>query len=488
MNRSLVPLLLAWAACGRNTQSNQIKVGSKEFTESVILGEIATGVLEGTGQTAVHLKGLGGSRVLWDALRSGQVDIYPEYTGTLAFELLPTADYQAALERIGLRMLPSLGFNNTYALGLKRKLADTLGVSTLSDLGHHPELRLGLSNEFIDRGDGWKTLRERYHLPQKDVRGMEHELAYRAIESGAVDVIDLYSTDGDARMHDLVILRDNLHHFPEYQAVYLYRSQLEQTAPLAIKALRSLSGHISDSEMIEMNAQAKFGKVPESEVAAKFFERQQIRSRTVHRESRWELFLTHTVDHLFLVGTSLLAAVVVAIPLGILSAKRRRLGQVVLALTGLVQTIPSLALLVFMIPLLGIGARPAIAALFFYSLLPMVRNTHAGLTGIPVGILQSAQALGLPAWTRLWKVELPIASPSILAGVKTSAVINVGTATLGALVGAGGYGQPILTGIRLDDLGLILQGALPAAGLALLVQGAFELLERAVVPLGLRLR
>jgi osmoprotectant transport system permease protein len=161
---------------------------------------------------------------------------------------------------------------------------------------------------------------------------------------------------------------------------------------------------------------------------------------------------------------------------------------VILAIVGIVQTIPSLALLVFLIPFLGIGGLPAMVALFLYSLLPIVRNTYAGLHDIPIQIRESAEALGLRAAARLRLVELPMAARAILAGIKTSAVINVGTATLGALIGAGGYGQPILTGIRLDDLGLILEGAVPAAVLALLVQGLFELAERWLVPRGLRLK
>src|SRR5690606_5381782 len=155
--------------------------------------------------------------------------------------------------------------------------------------------------------------------------------------------------------------------------------------------------------------------------------------------------------------------------------------------TGLLQTLPSLAVFVFMIPLFGIGAAPAIAALFLYSLLPIVRNTHAGLTAIPIELRETAAAIGLPPATRLWRVELPLALRPILAGIKTAAVINVGTATLGALIGAGGYGQPILTGIRLDDLGLIFEGAIPAAILALLVQGLFEAVEYGLTPRGLRL-
>ena len=184
---------------------------------------------------------------------------------------------------------------------------------------------------------------------------------------------------------------------------------------------------------------------------------------------------------------SLSATFVLSIPLGVIAARRRKLGQVILGVVGIIQTIPSLALLVFMIPLLGIGGPPAIVALFLYSLLPIVRSTYTGLHDIPLPIRTSAQALGLTPAARLRLVELPMASRAILSGVKTSAVINIGTATLGALIGAGGYGQPILTGIRLDDVNLILEGAVPAALLALIVQGMFELAERLFVPKGLRL-
>jgi osmoprotectant transport system permease protein len=160
---------------------------------------------------------------------------------------------------------------------------------------------------------------------------------------------------------------------------------------------------------------------------------------------------------------------------------------VLLPAAGVVQTIPSLALLAFLIPFLGIGAGPALVALFLYGLLPIVRNTYTGLTTIAPGLRESAEVLGLTPRARLVRIELPMAAPSILAGVQTSAVINVGTATLAALIGAGGLGEPILSGIQLRDTTLILEGAIPAALLALAVQAGFDLLERALVPRGLRL-
>jgi osmoprotectant transport system permease protein len=239
--------------------------------------------------------------------------------------------------------------------------------------------------------------------------------------------------------------------------------------------------------MIALNARAKLDRIPAPEVAAAFLrDRTGTEIETIGTDGWGADLLRRTGEHLALVGISLLAAILVAVPLGIVAARRARLGQVVLGVTGIIQTIPALALLVVMIPLFGIGTRPAIVALFLYSLLPIVRNTAAGLNGIAPELRESARALGLEPGARLRLVELPLALPSILAGIKTSAVINVGTATLGALIGAGGYGQPILTGIRLDDAGLILQGALPAAGLALVAQGLFEAAERWAVPRGLR--
>jgi osmoprotectant transport system permease protein len=254
-----------------------------------------------------------------------------------------------------------------------------------------------------------------------------------------------------------------------------------------VRALRRLGGRIDAATMTAMNARVKLDRVPEPRVASEFLARELGVLAPVVDETRGQRLLRTTRDHLTLVGISLSAALALALPLGILAAKRPRLGTAILGAAGVLQTVPSLALLVLMIPLLGIGPPPAIAALLLYSLLPIVRNTHSGLRAIPDPLRESAEALGLSPAARLLRVELPLASPAILAGIKTSAVINVGTATLGALIGAGGYGEPILTGIRLDDAGLLLEGAVPAALLALGVQSLFDALEHVLVPRGLRL-
>jgi len=471
-----------------------ISVGSKSFTENVILAEMATLVGREAGYEVIHRDQLGGTRILWNALLSGEIDVYPEYTGTLLQEILVghrvRADALAdTLASFGIKMTAPLGFNNTYAVGMREARAEALHIRTISDLRQHPELKFGFSNEFMDRGDGWPSLRDDYGLPQRDVRGIDHDLGYRGLVAGSIDALDLYSTDAEIAYYHLRALIDDRHHFPDYHAVFLYRADLADRAPAWVAALRRLSGAISNEAMVRMNARAKIEKVPENEIAADFlntaFDRDV--NITVSRTTRLSRFRHHTREHLYLVGISLLAAVLIALPLGIVAAKFRRTGQIILGITGVIYTIPSLALLVFMIPLLGIGGPPALVALFLYSLLPIVRNTHTGLHDISPALIESAEALGLTPWARLIHIELPLASRSILGGIKTSAVINAGTATLGALIGAGGYGQPILTGIRLDDVGLILEGAVPAALLALVLQLLFELSERWLVPRGLRI-
>ncbi len=489
-----VLLLLFSANATAGQPATEIKIGSKTFTESVLLGEILTQLAQSDGAKVKYLRQLGGTRVLWDALLKGEIDIYPEYTGTITQEIFAGKNIrdeetlEKALAEKNILMSRPLGFNNTYAIGMKEDVAERLGIIKISDLGKYPMLKFGFTNEFMNRGDGWLSLRKAYKLPQKNVTGLDHDLAYRGLESGSIDVIDLYSTDAEIRYYKLGVLEDDLNHFPEYNAVLLYRSDLNERAPEVLKTILKLEGRIPEKTMIEMNAEVKIDGIPESAVASDFLKK----NLSITTEPKEETFLTrllhNTLQHLFLVGVSLAAAILISIPLGILAHRKEKIGRAILGITGVIQTIPSLALLVFMIPLLGIGSAPAIVALFLYSLLPIVRNTYSGLQDIPQGIRESGEALGLPPAARLRLVELPMASRSILAGIKTSAVINVGTATLGALIGAGGYGQPILTGIRLNNTGLILEGAIPAAVLALLVQGLFDLLELVVVPKGLRLK
>ncbi|MGE3934390.1 MAG: glycine betaine ABC transporter substrate-binding protein, partial [Rhodospirillaceae bacterium] len=477
-----------------HASADDFTLGSKKFTESVILAEMAAQLARDAGVATTHRRQIGGTRLLWEALKAGQIDAYPEYTGTIAQEIFAgrvapdLAALQAALASEGVGMTRPLGFNNTYAIGVNPALAARLGLRTISDLAGHESLRFGFSEEFLDRADGWKALRGRYGLAHANVRGLDHDLAYRGLAAGDIDATDVYTTDAEIAYYGLAVLDDDRGHFPAYQAVFLYRDDLNRRAPAAVAALRRLERRIDAAAMARMNAAAKLERVAEDRVAANFVADRLGVAATVEDTGIATRVWRRTVEHLRLVAVSLAAAILVAVPLGIVAARRPRMGQALLAAVGVIQTIPSLAILVFMIPLLGIGGPPAIVALFLYSLLPIVRNTYAGLHDVPPSLRESADAMGLNPGARLRLVELPLAARSILAGIKTAAVINVGTATLGALIGAGGYGQPILTGIRLDDVGLILEGAVPAAVLALLVQGMFEVAERRIIPRGLRVR
>ncbi|PWB83154.1 MAG: amino acid ABC transporter permease [Methylocystaceae bacterium] len=490
----LTIVVLAFLAATSAEAGSEVRVGSKKFTESVILAEIASDLAAASGAETTRRLELGGTRLLWNALLAGEIDVYPEYTGTLKQEILADAHVadEASIDRAlaarGLRKSASLGFGNSYALGVMRETAEKLEIATISDLARHPSLRFGLSEELLARADGWPALRAAYGFSASDARGLDHDIAYKGLVEGSIDVIDLYTTDPELADRRIRILVDDRRFFSDNRAVLLYRADLERRAPDALSAMLRLEGRIEASDMIAMNVAAKTGQKSESEVAANFVATRFEIAAPIRSERMAQRILQRGIEHLSLTSTSLVAAIVVALPLGVLAAKRPGLGHVVLAAVSVLQTIPSLALLVFMIPLLGIGAPPAIAALFLYSLLPIVRNVATGLTTIPPAIRNSAIALGLTPARRLALVELPMASPAILAGMKTAAIINVGTATLGALVGAGGFGQPIFTGVRLDNFGLILEGAVPAALLALAVQGAFDLAEQYLVPRGLRLK
>jgi len=492
----LVTIALSATAARAQAPSDDLIVGSKQFTESVILGDIAAQLLrdatKGSDATVTHRRQLGGSQVLFQGLQRGDLDVYPEYTGTIRYELLaqtnpdPAASLEDLLRPLGIGVAGPIGFNNTYAIGLTQEAAERLNVRTISDLRDHPDLALRFSNEFMDRADGWAALRDAYRLPQTDVRGIEHALAYVALAGGQIDATDLYSTDAEIAEYDLAVLDDDLRHFPRYDAVMLYRLDLAERAPGAIDALNRLAGAIDEPSMIAMNRRGKVERVPTQVVARDWLSAHLGVRADIRVDSAWSRVLRHLIEHIQMVAVSLIAAIALAVPLGVIAARRPIIGQGVLGAVGILQTVPAIAMLVFMIPLLGLGFAPAVAALFLYSLLPIVRNTHAGLAGIPTGVRESAEALGLPRGAKLLRIELPLAARSILAGVKTAAVINVGTATLGAFIGAGGLGQPIVTGLRLQDTGLILLGALPAAALAIAVQLLFDGLERLVTPRGLR--
>jgi len=492
--RAAVAAMLCAACVGASAQDDVLMVGSKRFTESYILGEIIRQSAVRAGARAEHRQGLGGTGIVFAALEAGAIDVYPEYTGTIAREILrldgnPTLDeLNRALAPRGIAVAAPFGFNNTYALAMRDAQARKLGVRSISDLAAHPDLRLGFGPEFIARPDGWPGVKAAYGLPQKTPPALDHGLAYEAIGAGRIDVMDIYSTDAKIERFDLRTLEDDRGFFPQYDALLIYRADLPRRFPAAWQALLGLEGRIDAERMIRLNAAAELEGRTFAE-AARLFVDGPGKPASAGRGSLWRAtlgpgFWRLTREHLVLVFASLAAAALIGVPLGFVAAKYPGAGQAILAVVGVVQTIPALALFAFLIALMeAIGVVPALVALFLYALLPIVRNTHAGIMGVRPGLRQAAMALGLPARDRVLLVELPLAAPTILAGVKTSAVINVGTATIAAFIGAGGYGERIVQGLALNDTTLMLAGALPAAALAILVQVLFEVLERMASPL-----
>jgi len=468
-----------------------IVVGSKRFTESYILGEIVARTLAASGRQTVHRQGLGNTGILEQALASGAVDLYPEYTGTIVRELLKREgnpsleELNRWLEPRGLVAAVPIGFNNTYALAMSEARAKSLGISRISDLAAAPSkgLTLGLSHEFLQRADGWPALSRAYTLAAT-ATGLDHGLAYDAVATGKVDVIDVYSTDAKLGRLGLRVLEDDRGFFPKYDAVLLMRKGVDP-APL-----QRLAGSIDAAAMIAMNGEVELDGRSFADTAARFLAARGMAApaSTPAAEAARPGLLARlfapdlgrlAAEHLLLVFGSLAAAVAVGVPIGIAAWRWPGGAGMLLGAVAILQTVPSLALLAFLIALVGaIGVVPALIALFLYALLPIVRNTHAGLSGVSREMAQAALSLGLTSRQALRHVQLPLAAPVILAGVKTAAVINVGTATMAAFIGAGGFGERIVAGLAVNDSTVMLAGALPAALLALVVQVAFDLAER----------
>jgi osmoprotectant transport system permease protein len=486
-----------------NGDGAPLRIGSKRFTESYILAEMLAQQAAPHARTAPQVRqGLGNTAIVYEALRAGQIDLYPEYAGTISQEILKStepltlAQMHQALAPLGLGVAVPLGFNDGYALAMRAADAKARGVLNLSDMATHPDLRLGLSNEFIGRSDGWRGLAQRYGLTHTPT-GLDHGLAYEAIGAKQVDVIDIYTTDAKIDALGLYVLLDDKKYFPRYDAVLLYRLDVPQRFPQEWAALQALDGRINEAMMIAMNARAElqgvaFDVIARDQLSA--LARAPASASTTPavldagQRGFWAKLIAPDLtrlaaQHVFLVSVAVLLATLLGVPIAVLTHRHPRVAAAVLGSSGLLQTVPSIAMLAVLISLLGaIGTLPALIALTLYALLPIMRNTATGLGQVPAGLRMAAQSLGLTAWQSLRLVELPLALPTIVAGVRTATAIAIGTATIAAFVGAGGFGERIVTGLALNDRALLLAGALPAALMAFVSEGLFELLERRLRP------
>jgi osmoprotectant transport system permease protein len=485
-----------------------VVVASKPFAESYILAEMFAQLLEARGVAVDRRPGLGATELAFRALQHGAIDVYPEYTGTGLLVLLREQPRGSAGEvyarvaaefprRFGTRWLPPLGFENTYAVAVRAAMADSLGVATLSDLARAAgALRAGLTPDFIGRSDGLPGLARAYAMHFRDVRALLPAVKYMALATGQVDVVDGYSTDALIERYDLRVLADDRHFFPPYQAAALVSAQLVRTNPAAVAALTELSGRIDVARMRRLNRRVEVDRVPIARVAHDALAELGLLAGASATAARTPLsgglleylsvargtILSLTLRHLLLVSVSLAFATLIGLPLGLVLERNARGAEPVIRGVGVIQTLPGIALLAFMIPLLGIGITPALVALALYSLYPIVRNTYTGVRDADPSAVDAAHALGMTGGQILRQVRLPLAAPVIMAGIRTAAVINVGTATLAAFIGAGGLGEPIVSGLALSDTNMILSGAIPAALLAVLVDATLAGVERFVRP------
>lgn len=490
MKKLLIILLIGYIP----SRAQTVRVGAKHFNEGYIISEIISQILENEGHQVERVYNLGGTLVCFEALRNRAIDVYPEYTGTIASELLKVtdkisiADIRRQLhDQFKIESTGSFGFSNSYGLVMRTVVADEKAIKQISDLRDHKELNIGLSYEFLKRRDGWENLAAAYGLQSFKPGALEHGLAYEAVRNSQVDVTDAYTTDGEIQKHNLLLLTDDLRFFPDYEALAIYVDRLD---PAIGVTLKKLEGKISREEIQSMNAAALFGKTPFAQIAHDFLVKKNLikKSAAASKSSVVSEILSKAITHLWLTLLALAFAVAAAVPLGILLHWNQSLAKPVIYVTGLLQTIPSIALLAMMIPLLGIGVYPALLALFLYALLPILRNTVTGLQNVDPLLKEISEGMGMTRIQKLKWIEMPLAMPFILAGIRTASVINIGTATLAAFIGAGGLGEFIVTGLALNSTSLILQGALPAGILAILMELAFEGIARLSIPAHIRSR
>jgi len=480
----LISALLIVAGLFAQAADRPLVVGSKRFLENQVLAELIAQHLENRGFTTER-KILGGTFVAYRALKEDAIDFYVEYSGTLAEAVYKTsfenfADLQKHTEADGLLAFESLGFDNSYCLVVRKELFDS-GVQKISDLKDKPDLVGGVSAEFRRRKDGWPKLSATFALQNKIIN-LENPMGYQALADQKVDFAEAYTTDAIVKTLNFQVLQDDKDFFPRYDAFILSRQNLPQPV---MDALKELTGQLNNPAMMALNEQAMNNKNLRA-ITSNFLKSKGLMSGVENPTTAkvgfdWKLLGQRTLTHLFLTFWSVFFAALIALPLGVFIYKKKALAAPVLAFVGILQTIPSIALLSFMIPLFGIGARPALVGLLLYSLLPILRNTYTAFESLDPKLISVAKAIGLESRDIFFSISLPLSLPTIFAGLRTAATINIGTATLAAFIGAGGLGEPIVTGLAMNDSRIILEGAVPAALLAVVVDFALGSIEKIFV-------
>ncbi len=505
--------MLAGVCCAALTRTapavDVVRIGSKNFTEQEILGELVAQLIERHTDLRVERTfDLGGTGVCHAALVAGALDIYVEYTGTALLDVLKAESLsdgdavyrtvaKAYRDRFDLQWLPPIGFSNTYAITVRTGHAGKHGWQAIGDLaGVAGGLSAGFTAEFMERPDGYPGLRRVYGFDFGQTADLDPGLMYKALADEQVDVICAFATDGRIEAYNLRVLHDDRSFFPPYDAAPVIRSALLRDHPEIRDVLAALAGTIDDQTMRRLNHTADVLKKTPASVASDWIDARAMgfsqpttravgerTDRTVHfwamvaarRTELWQ----KVIEHFGLTVLSMAIAILIGVPTGVLIHRRRAAVPAVLGVTEVVQTIPSLAMLAFLFAVYGIlGATPAVTALVLYALLPIVVNTFTGLKELSPEIIEAADGIGMSARQRLWMVELPLAMPVIVAGIRTATVWTVGIATLSTYIGAGGLGDFISRGLARNDARLTLLGAVPAAAMAVALSLGIRVVER----------
>jgi len=516
MHKKIVSIIvLVFLSCSlcKADEKKPLVIGSKSFSESIILGEMVALMLEEKyNQPVIRKLGLGGTKVAFDALNSGGIDVYPDYTGT-GYVMILKLDGERDPDKVhdivsdefkkrwGITWGEPIGFNNTYALAVRKDDPRFKDIKTISELsGKVQDYKYGGAYEFMERKDGHPRFSKSYRLnfDGDNVISMEAGLMYSAIQDKQVDMIVAYSTDGRIKAYDLRLLKDDQNFFPPYYVALLAKQKLLKKSKPLRQVFALMDGLISESEMIDMNDQVDRLKVEARTVARNFLVEKGLLTGVVedtklqkgfwsYLASKKDYLIKLLYEHLVLSFGALFFAMLVSLPTGVLLTRYEKAGKIIFPFINTIQTIPSLALLGFLIPFMGIGTAPAMLALFLYSLLPLVRNTYSGILGVNKAYVEASRGMGLTNIQILFKVEIPLAMPIIIAGLRTAAVIVIGTATIAALIGAGGFGDPIFRGVSTVNSNLILLGAIPAALLAIVIDKIIGWAELGLVSKGIRL-
>lgn len=456
--------------------SEPSRIGSKIFTEGYILSEILAVHLEKNNFSVQRLGGLGATGVTEAAMQNKEIDLIVDYTGGIAKSFLKEngpisiPEINQRLQPLGFEISNSLGFNNTYALAVRKKWAEDNQVKKISDLKKMNRLEAAFTPEFTSRNENWINLRKVYGLNKIEVFQMDHQLAYESIKNENVQVIEAYSTDAKLREYDLVTLEDDLNFFPNYEAVIMTHLGWKYKNPEQWKVLKLLEGQITENQMIQMNGSVDLDKKSFNEVASSFL---NVEAKSGSQILFFDI-LKATQEHLVLVIIPVFIALIIGLPLAYVSYKIPQLQSVFGSIASIFQTVPSLAFLTLLIPLFGIGTFPAIIVLSLYAILPIFISSLYGFKSIPETLHLTCYTLKLNPTFKLLRVEFPLALSGILAGVQTALITTVATATLAALIGSGGYGKKIIAGLAVNDMNIVLSGAIPSALMALIFQLIFH--------------